>query len=166
YCDENNLACVFVEEDRLFICKPNDVSAHLMNNIIKVGEVEQSTFEHSTKNDIYQITPFITEEHERELKTKLNNSEITRWLPVFADVTRKGTDKRNGIQKVSELLNISQSEIMAFGDGGNDISMLSYAGLSIAMGQSADEVKKHSHYVTSTPEEDGIYKALQHFNMI
>lgn len=166
YCDENDIACVFVEEDRLFICKPNDVSTHLMNNIIKVGEIEQSTFEHSTNQDIYQITPFITEEHERELKIKLNNSEITRWLPVFADITCKGIDKRNGVQKISEMLNIPQSEIMAFGDGGNDISMLSYAGLSVAMGQSSDEVKKHSTYVTSTPEDDGIYKAFKYFNMI
>lgn len=166
YCDEKDLACVFVEEDRLFICKPNAVSDNLMNNIIKVGSVEQSKFEYSTKNDIYQITPFITEEHEAELRKRLNNCEITRWLPVFADVTRKGTDKRNGVKKISELLNISQTEIMAFGDGGNDISMLSYAGLSVAMGQSSDEVKKHSNYVTSTPEDDGIYKALKHFCMI
>ena len=55
---------------------------------------------------------------------------------------------------------------MAFGDGGNDIQMLSHAGIGIAMGNASDEVKKVADFVTDSVDEDGVYKALKHFKVI
>jgi len=55
---------------------------------------------------------------------------------------------------------------MAFGDGGNDISMLRHAGIGIAMGNAKDDVKAVADYVTDNVDEDGIMKALRHFNVI
>ena len=55
------------------------------------------------------------------------------------------------------------SETMAFGDGGNDIGMLSHAGIGVAMGNASDEVKAAASYVTSSVDEDGIARALEKF---
>ena len=55
---------------------------------------------------------------------------------------------------------------MAFGDGGNDISMLRHAGIGIAMGNANDTVKASANYVTDSVDEDGIWNALKHFNLI
>ena len=52
---------------------------------------------------------------------------------------------------------------MAFGDGGNDIQMLSHVGLGVAMGNARDEVKKYAKYVTSDVDNDGISRALDKF---
>ena len=55
---------------------------------------------------------------------------------------------------------------MAFGDGGNDSGMLRHAGIGVAMGNANEEVKAAADYVTTSVDEDGIYKALKHFGVI
>ena len=52
---------------------------------------------------------------------------------------------------------------MAFGDGGNDITMLRHVGYGIAMGNARDEVKSVADYVTDTVDEDGVVQALHRF---
>ena len=61
---------------------------------------------------------------------------------------------------------ISNEEIMAFGDGENDIDMLKFAGVGVAMGNANDRVKRHADYVTDCVDQDGIKKALQYYKMI
>ena len=75
-------------------------------------------------------------------------------------------NKAIGIQKLLEYLNISKDEVIAFGDGHNDAEMLEYVGLGIAMGNALDKVKKASNYITTRIDDDGIYNALKHFNII
>ena len=55
---------------------------------------------------------------------------------------------------------------MAFGDGFNDIGMLGYAGIGVAMGNAADAVKASADYVTASVEEGGIAGALEHFGIL
>lgn len=55
---------------------------------------------------------------------------------------------------------------MAFGDGGNDKSMLMAAGIGVAMGNAVDDVKAHANYVTTSVDEDGIKNALLNFGVI
>ena len=55
---------------------------------------------------------------------------------------------------------------MAFGDGGNDVPMLSHVGLGVAMGNASPEVQAAANYVTTSVDEDGIMNALKHFNIL
>ena len=55
---------------------------------------------------------------------------------------------------------------MAFGDGGNDISMLRHAAIGVAMGQAKEDVKAAADYETAPIDEDGISKAMKHFGII
>ena len=55
---------------------------------------------------------------------------------------------------------------MAFGDGGNDIDMLRYAGVGVAMGNAGDDVKAAADYVTAGVDEDGVERARRHFGVI
>jgi hydroxymethylpyrimidine pyrophosphatase-like HAD family hydrolase len=55
---------------------------------------------------------------------------------------------------------------IAFGDGGNDTSMILQAGIGIAMGNAIEELKQQADYVTTSVDEDGIFNALQHFNVV
>ena len=77
-------------------------------------------------------------------------------------LTPKGGSKELGIQKVIEYYGYSRDEIAAIGDGYNDISMIRYAGLGIAMGNANDKVKEAADYVTDSMEQDGLLHAVQY----
>ena len=55
---------------------------------------------------------------------------------------------------------------MAFGDGGNDASMIKAAGIGVAMGNALESLKKDADYVTSSVDNDGVFEALRHFKLI
>ena len=55
---------------------------------------------------------------------------------------------------------------MAFGDGGNDISMIKVAGIGVAMGNANESLKPVADYITSSVDEDGVEKAMREFGVI
>ena len=112
------------------------------------------------------MTPIITAEEEAEVMPCLSSCESSRWYPAFADVTAKGVDKGEGVKSVAKYCGFSISEVMAFGDGGNDTNMLKVAGIGVAMGNAGDSLKKVADYVTTTVDDDGIRRALEHFHVI
>ena len=61
---------------------------------------------------------------------------------------------------------IRQEEMIAFGDGENDMEMLQFAGIGVAMGNAEAEVKALADYVTADIDDDGIWKACKHFGLI
>lgn len=71
-----------------------------------------------------------------------------------------------GIESILKYYGIKREEIMAFGDGENDIEMLQYAKIGIAMGNADNDVKKAADYITDHIDEDGIYKALQYYKIL
>ena len=113
-----------------------------------------------------QITPFLTEDQEHTILPHVPGTTSARWYPAFCDLTSATADKANGIRAIAEHLGINISETMAFGDGGNDLTMLRAAGVGVAMGNALDEVKAHADYITSSVDEDGITNALKHFEII
>ena len=70
------------------------------------------------------------------------------------------------MDKILAYYNILPDETMAFGDGGNDMTMLQHAGTGIAMGNAEDKVKAVADYVTDTVDADGIYKALKKLGVL
>lgn len=92
--------------------------------------------------------------------------ESMRWCDGFFDVIPKGSKKSGGIDKIIAHYGIRLEETIAFGDGGNDIDMLQHAGIGIAMGNAADNVKTAADYVTTSVDNDGILNALKHFGII
>ena len=89
-----------------------------------------------------------------------------RWHPAFTDITVKGANKGNALITVARQLALDINECIAFGDGGNDLSILKAAGIGVAMGNANDDVKAVANYVTTSVDEDGIWNALKHFNAI
>lgn len=97
---------------------------------------------------------------EREIQEDVN---LHFSLPFFLEVYSPNVDKAIMLGKVAEYYGIAREEILAIGDGGNDIPMLKFAGCSVAMGNAPDEVKKVADYVTVTNEEDGAALAIEKF---
>ena len=118
------------------------------------------------QREIYQLTAFFSQEAEPEVMRQMPHCTATRWYPTFADVVAKGVEKCVGLEVMGAYFDIRPEEMMAIGDGGNDISMLRYAGIGVAMGNSDEEVKQAADYVTSSIDEGGVAQALHHFGII
>lgn len=69
----------------------------------------------------------------------LSGLSATRWHPLFADVNVAGTSKATGLSLFADYYRVKVSEIMACGDGGNDIPMLKAAGIGVAMGNASEK---------------------------
>lgn len=81
----------------------------------------------------------------------------------YFEIYFKENTKAVGILKVLEYLNISIENTYAFGDGKNDIEMLSVVGCGIAMGNASDEVKKYADKVTETVHNDGVALGIEKY---
>src|SRR5947208_1616722 len=86
-----------------------------------------------------------------------------RSQPYYLDVTHPEANKGYVVTRLSKLLDIPVAEIASIGDMPNDISMFETSGISIAMGQAAEEVRSAATYVTSSSEEEGFAKAVEEF---
>ena len=77
------------------------------------------------------------------------------------EVMPPGITKADGLKKAGELLNISQDEMIAFGDWDNDADMLAWAGMGIAMANASEKARKNARMITLSNNEDGIAAALE-----
>ncbi len=116
--------------------------------------------------EIYQVCAYLRPEEEYHLEPIAGDCVITRWHFGGMDVVAKGGGKVSGIQEYLEAAGMSPSEIIAFGDGENDIEMLRFAGIGVAMGNAVEGAKAAADYVTVDIDDDGIEKALKHFGLI
>ena len=114
---------------------------------------------------ILQLTPFFKEEYERDLMERIPSCTSGRWHPAFTDITAKGADKGEGILALAAHLGLNPQYTMAFGDGGNDISMIKTAGIGIAMGNALESLKNEADYTTTSVDNDGVLGALQHYGL-
>ena len=107
-----------------------------------------------------------TEEYKKAVELLKDEYEILIHEGNAAEFVPKGHSKATGIAKVCELFQIKREDTYAFGDSANDLAMLSYAGKGICMGNGTKEAKAAADYVTSSLNEDGIYRGLEHFGLI
>lgn len=115
---------------------------------------------------ILELSPFMTRAQEAALSPRLRHVTSGRWHPEFTDFTSQGVDKALGLREMAGFLHLDISQTMAFGDGGNDIAILSAAGIGVAMGNSADDVKAAADFVTTDVDNHGIAHALRHYKII
>lgn len=117
--------------------------------------------------NVLQVNIFIGPESEDSfMQEVMPNSLSSRWTPLFADVNPGGISKQNGVQQFCDHFNVDISETMAFGDGGNDISMLKFVKIGVAMGNAGDNVKEVADFITDEVDDDGVEKALVHFGLL
>ena len=83
--------------------------------------------------------------------------------PEYLEFFHSDASKGNAARFIAEKLNIPPAEIIAIGDQRNDIPMLKFAGLGVAMANALDEVKAAADYITLSNDEDGIADVIERF---
>ena len=129
------------------------------------GKLKRIPTKESLNTDFYKILLMGDEEQLNEFETFIpeewrDEFYVVRSQKYLVEVLTKGVNKAFGLEKLAQKLNIQPSEIAAIGDAANDIEMLEYAGLAIAMGNASEEVKAIADIVTDTNENNGVIKAI------
>lgn len=104
------------------------------------------------------LLPALETKMQERLKGKAG---VFRSEPFFLEIVPMGIDKGKGLSILLDKIGMKKSEIIAFGDGYNDTSMLQFAGMGIAMGNAAEEIKKAADMVTLSNNDDGVAIALE-----
>lgn len=103
--------------------------------------------------------PLLMKEARKEVE-KIEGLEVTSSWNDNVEIMNAGSSKGSAVKFLCELLNIDKEEIIAFGDNYNDISMLEYVGMGVAMGNAEEDVKKIASYITESNTESGVAKAI------
>lgn len=85
---------------------------------------------------------------------------------LIPELVQKGYSKATAIEFMRQHLGLTKDEVYVFGDSSNDQSMFEYAKHSIAMKKHDPVLDPYTEYVTDTVENDGVYKAMQHYGLI
>lgn len=88
---------------------------------------------------------------------------ITKSKPMFLELTEITVNKGAALANLAELYGVAREEVMAIGDSFNDIEMIEYAGLGVAMGNARSEVQTKADVITGTNQEDGVAQALERY---
>jgi len=137
-------------------------------NIILIDKEEYIKKVKSGESKVNRVCFMVKSKDEvEEIKKKFENIrnkyhlECVYFPNIFLDYMPNQTNKGTGIKQLIKLLNISKDEVLAFGDGNNDIELLKNVGWPVAMANATDQLKSHAKIITQSNAEDGLANLLE-----
>lgn len=167
YAQKEELHMMMVTNDQI-IFSHIDESIQIEKKAIDVDFVWSHHLERHFDKPIQRITFTYTEERLDEVEKDLRQcfhakANIVRSQTIFLDMMNIDCDKSKGLEVLSSLLALPINQMVACGDGGNDLGMIMSAGLGIAMGNASDHVKSHADKVVGNVEDNGIVEVIEHY---
>lgn len=154
--EKRDIPVVIVEEKRLYLNFINEnviqAQADVNSGVHAVGEYNGA--------DILMSTVYADE------NVSFSNLRTGRWHKWAVDVYHPTGGKANGIREFIKRYGVEREDVIVFGDAQNDIEMIKYAGVGIAMGNAYPETKKAADFITDDCEHDGIWNGLKKINLI
>ena len=137
----------------------------------RINNIEDHLIDFETINDDEKFLKCMIVDEKENLDEAMNTIpkelydkySIVRSAGIFLEFLNKETNKGLALVALAKYLNIDISETMAIGDAGNDLDMIKFAGIGVAMENGYDYVKKAANYITASNEESGVAKALNKF---
>ena len=156
---DKNLCTMIFTENNMFLAQPNEVGLRLRNQLEfempPVVEIDRMRSETA-----YQIIAIMPGEMDSTVAASLPHCRLPRWHPYFTDIVAHNNSKAHGMEAICQHFGIRQEETLAFGDGANDIEMLEWAGIGVAMGNADEKVKQHADRLTTDVDNEGIENAV------
>ena len=164
---EKGYSLIVVGRKKVAVLDPKGDVDRIFRQMLAVKNLDKaSPLDEVLQQDILQLTPFFPADYEPQLLARMPQCVSGRWHPEFTDITANGADKGKGIQAIARHEGFDPNHTIAFGDGGNDTSMILQAGIGVAMGNAIDALKQQADYITTSVDEDGILNALRHFRVV
>lgn len=162
---EFHLACMTYRDEAILTEDIDDEYVCVEARINDIKKEKVDSFKDCLQNPIHKVLltgqPEYVGHIEEEFKRPFGDSlSIYRSAPFFIEIMAKGIDKAASLDRLAKSLGIKQEEVMAFGDGYNDLSMIEYAGMGVAMDNAVSGVKERADVITLSNDEDGIAHIL------
>lgn len=154
-------------DNKLYVNKLNNVTAKY-GSLNNTSPVAIENLDDVVKNGVSKILWYDEEkrieEFEREVGKYVGSSvNYHTSQPIFLEFVNREASKAIAIEKLCDHFGIRRSETIAVGDASNDISMIEYAGLGVAMANASDAVKERADYVTHSNDENGVAHVIYKF---
>lgn len=135
-------------------------------NQMKMMEVEDflGFIDFDVNKLLMTAPPDKAEQYEKELNEKYGDIiSVYRSEPFFIELMPKGIDKASSIDRMLSTVGMTRENTICCGDGFNDMTMIEYAGVGVAMANAQEKVKEKADYITDSNDEDGIVKVIDKF---
>ena len=165
---EFGLVTVTYKDDHLITEEPDDQYVQIESRINHMAAEKTSDFSESldfrpVKCLVVGEEKRIRECEEEALRRLGARLSIYRSTPYFLEIMPKGIDKGAALSRLVGLTGLIRQEIMACGDGMNDLAMIRFAELGVAMANAEPEVREAADFVTDSNNDDGVAKAVERF---
>ncbi|KRK36957.1 sugar-phosphatase [Levilactobacillus parabrevis] len=138
--------------------------SYLVRMLIRYREVGEMDRDLTISKAMFVDDPDIINRVNKEIPQDVRDRYyVVQSTPFFIEVMNKKASKGNTLGELATKLGFTADEVMALGDQGNDLTMIQYAGLGVAMGNAIDEVKDAAQAVTLTNAEDGVAAAIRKY---
>lgn len=153
------------QDDKLYVDQDNDYTRKYEETsgvkAIRIDNLAEMNFEDPTKLLIIEDDRNKHEYYQEYLRDNYGDKvDVTESKHYFIEIGAKGINKGKALQKMAEIKNINREEIIAIGDSYNDIEMLSFAGIGVAMDNSPEAVKEKADLIAPHYENDGVGEIL------
>ena len=167
YASQNDLGLVTYQEQNVVTGTRHDDYMVLEARINEIPILDVDNFPEFVTFDVNKClltAPInVAKEHEDAIAELLPNANVCRSEPFFIEVMPQGVDKATSIDRLVQFLKLKQEHTICCGDGFNDLSMIQYAGVGVAMENAQDEVKAQADFITKSNDEDGIVHVINTF---
>lgn len=166
--NDNDFAIVTYENEYVLTEKPDDeyVQKEALLNVMKIKKVDNflEAVKHPITKCLIVGEPVRLAALEKEMYEHLKDRMgVFRSEPYFLELVPKGIDKGKSLEELLRKLEITREELMAVGDGFNDLPMIKFAGMGVAMSNAQDVLKENADFITLSNEEDGVAYAVEKF---
>ena len=165
---DSNITIITWDDRRIFANNKVNDYTYVEKDVLKLEMVTADDFLGAIKFDVNKILlagePDELDEYQKILMKRYDGLlEIYKSAPYFLEIMPFGVSKGSMLPLLLDKLGINRDELIAFGDNYNDMTMIGYAGMGVAMGNGEPEIKKIANYVCKSNDEDGIAETLQKF---
>ena len=166
FLDQGIHAHVYLK-DQIYVHEMNDYTREYIK-VIKAPIEVSNLLELLSKEEegVEKIIFFESEDKLRDIGKVLldrykGKIHLTKSKPRFLEIINPNVNKGVALKALAERIGVKREEIMAFGDNINDLEMIEYAGLGVAIGNACQELKDLADVITSSNQDDGVAKAIE-----
>ncbi len=164
FARENNCGILTYSADAVLSGTGLSDYTRFESNLLRLPtvEVDFKDIDFPVNKCLMTADPHIAEACQKVLAKKYDGIlSIYRSEPFFIEIVPLGVDKANSISKILPVLGFEREDCICVGDGYNDVSMIKYAGIGVAMANAVAEVKEVATYHTVSNEECGVAKVIE-----
>lgn len=170
YSNDNGYVCsVFYGDHEIYMNKEDSYTRGLH---VRYNQAEPTVSNDLANNIMKPVTKLLITDFDSARITRINRDLLQRYgesLNVarsgkwYIDIMKKGVSKGEALKYLADKLNISNEHILAIGDSRNDLEMLKYAKIAVAMNNAEDIIKENADFITANNNDEGVYEAIDKF---